>query len=84
MVNSKTEVDQIMDDIARQRDELTMWVRHAKAEAKEEWWKLELKLERVKTNLNATQSARQESISTSLELAIEEIKDGYARLRRMM
>jgi hypothetical protein len=84
MVNSKTEVDQIMDDIARQRDELTMWVRHAKAEAKEEWWKLELKLERVKTNLNATRSARQESISASLELAIEEIKDGYARLRRMM
>ena len=54
MVNSKTEVDQIMDDIARQRDELTMWVRHAKAETIEEWWKLELKLERVKTNLNAT------------------------------
>ena len=35
----KLEVDKIMDDIARQRDELTTWVRHAKAEAKK-WWKL--------------------------------------------
>jgi len=59
-------------------------VRHAKAEAKKEWWKLELKLQRVKTNLNATQSTGQEPISASLELAIGEIKDGYARLRRMM
>ena len=84
MVYSKTEVDKIMEDIARQRDELTTWVRHAKAEAKEEWWKLELKLQRVKTNVNATQSAGQEPISASLELAIDEIKDGYARLRRMM
>ena len=84
MVYSKTEVDKIMEDIARQRDELTTWVRHAKAEAKEEWWKLELKLQRVKTNLNATQSTGQEPISASLELAIGEIKDGYARLRRMM
>src|SRR5215510_4010518 len=84
MVYSKTEVDKIMDDIARQRAELTTWVRHAKVEAKEEWWKLELKLQRVKTNLNATQSDGQEPISASLELAIDEIKDGYARLRRMM
>ena len=59
-------------------------VRHAKAEAKKEWWKLELKLQRVKTNVNATQSAGQELISASLELAIDEIRDGYARLRRMM
>ena len=80
MVYSKTEVDKIMKDIARQRDELTTWVRHAKAE----WWKLELKLQRVKTNVNATQSAGQEPISASLELAIDEIMDGYARLRRMM
>ena len=56
MVYSKTEVDKIMDDIARQRDELTTWVRHAKAEAKKEWWKLELKLQRVKTNVNATKA----------------------------
>ena len=84
MVYSKTEVDKIMKDIARQRDELTTWVRHAKAEAKKEWWKLELKLQRVKTNVSATQSAGQEPISASLELAIDEIMDGYARLRRMM
>ena len=34
MAYSETEVAEIMDDIARQRDELIMWVRHAKAEAK--------------------------------------------------
>lgn len=59
MVYSKTEVDKIMDDIARERDELTTWVRHAKAETKKEWWKLELKLQRVKTNVNAIQGAGQ-------------------------
>ena len=35
-------------------------------------------------SFTTVQSAGQEPISASLELAIDEIKDGYARLRRMM
>ena len=81
---SKTEIDKLMDDFARQRDELKAWVRDAKPKASEEWWKLELKLEQLKTNLNAMGNGREETISNSLQLAVDEIKDGYARIRWMI
>ena len=81
---SKAEIDKFMDDFARQRDELKAWVRDAAPKASEEWWKLELKLQHLKTNLNAMRNGREETISMSLQLAVDEIKDGYARIRRMI
>jgi hypothetical protein len=81
---SKTEIDKIMDDFARQRDELKDWVRDAKPKASEEWWKLELKLEYLKRNLDAMRNGQDQIISAPLALAVDELRDGYARIRRMV
>ncbi len=83
MVYSKAEAEEIMDDIARQRDEFIARIHDAKPAATEEWWNLELKLEQLKTNLSATRNDRGEIISAPISLAIDEIREGYALLRRM-
>lgn len=86
MVYSKAEAEKIMDDIARQRDEFIARIHDAKPTAREEWeewWNLELKLQQLKTNLSATRNDRGEIISAPISLAIDEIREGYALLRRM-
>lgn len=78
-------IEGLFEDLKQQRDELRLQMHLAKAEAKEEWDKLEdkwddiqPKLERVKDH---TAEASKEAWS-ALELAGEAIKKGYQRIRR--
>jgi len=84
---SKEQLNKLVEDLKRQRDELKVKLHLAKADAKDEWIKLEMKYEEVKAKIGsfkkeAGKSA--ETVSATLGLAADEIKKEYERLRKMM
>jgi uncharacterized protein (DUF342 family) len=78
-------IEEMFEDLKQQRDELRVRVHLAKAEAKEEWDKLEDSWENIQPKLDKvkghTVEASKEAWS-ALELAGEAIKKGYQRIRR--
>ena len=77
-------IEEMFEDLKQQRDELLVQVHLAKAEAKEEWDKLEDKWEDIQPKLDKvkdhTVEASKEAWS-ALELAGDAIKKGYQRIR---
>lgn len=77
----------IFGNLKTQRDELQVKFHLAKAEARDEWGNLETKWEEVKTKLAAASEEVEkttESVSTGLGLALDELKEGYERIRKKM
>jgi len=87
MSNSLEHLQKIADDLKRQRDELQVKLHLAKADARDEWEKLETRWDEVKTKM---QSVRQEashtteSVSTGLGLVLDELKKGYDNIRKTL
>ncbi len=87
MAGSMEEIKKIVNDLKTQRDELNVKFHLAKAEARDEWANLESKWEEVKTKLAAASEEVEkttESVSTGLGLALDEIKEGYERIRKKL
>ncbi|MGH9576834.1 MAG: hypothetical protein ACRD3R_05290 [Terriglobales bacterium] len=87
MAETKDQLTKLVDDLKRQRDEIKLKLHLAKADARDEWNKLEVKLEQVKGKLD---TARQEAGTTAgqvgkaLELAVDELKKGYERIKKLL
>lgn len=87
MTSKREEIEKLVQHLERQRDELRVKMSLAKLEAREEWEKLEKQLEQLKAkapqireDLGATASG----VGAALKKAAEEIRDGYARLRKRL
>jgi hypothetical protein len=84
MADVKEQITNALEHFKQQRDELQVQLHLAKAEAKDEWARLEKQWEETKPKLEA---AREEvgktavSVGDALNQAIEELKKGYERLR---
>lgn len=84
MADVKEQMTKALEQFKQQRDELEVQLHLAKAEAKDEWARLETQWEDIKPKLEA---AREEvgktavSVGDALNQAIEELKKGYERLR---
>jgi len=84
MGNAREETEKLLQQLAQQRDELSVKMSLAKLEVRDEWEKLEKKWAHLRAN---TPLIREELDSTSakvgasLRQAAEEIRAGYARLR---
>jgi len=84
MAEVSEQITKALEHFKQQRDELQVQLHLAKAEAKDEWAKLETQWEDIKPKLEA---AREEvgktavSVGDALSLAIDELKSGYERLR---
>jgi uncharacterized coiled-coil DUF342 family protein len=81
---SKEDLNKMVEDLKRQRDELNVQFHLAKAEAKDEWDKLETKWEEVRGKLaEVSEEAGKttESVTSGLGLIVDEIKKGYERIR---
>lgn len=81
-------MNKLVEELKQQRDELKLKMHLGKAEAKEEWEKLEQQLEGLEEKLDAKKGALSEvvdeasdNVEAALEMAADEIKKGYARLR---
>lgn len=87
MTNAREEVEKLLQQLARQRDELQVKMSLAKLEVREEWEKLDKKWEHLKAEapkIRDELSETKENVTTALRRAAEEIRDGYARLRERL
>ncbi len=85
MADSMESLQKIAEDLKRQRDELMLKLHLAKAEARDEWAKLEAQWEDVKTKMDTVRQEAEkttESVSTGLGLVLDELKQGYERIRK--
>ncbi len=84
MADVTEQITKALEHFKQQRDELQVQLHLAKAEAKDEWARLESQWDDIKPKLEA---ARDEvgktavSVGDALNQAIEELKKGYERLR---
>ncbi len=85
MANSMEGLQKIAEYLKRQRDELMLKLHLAKADARDEWAKLEVQWEDVKTKMDTVRQEAEkttESVSTGLGLVLDELKQGYERIRK--
>jgi chromosome segregation ATPase len=84
MSDVKEQMTKALEHIKQQRDELQVQLHLAKADAKDEWARLESQWEEIKPKLEATREEvvrTAESVGAALGMAIDELKKGYERLR---
>ena len=87
MTDAKQQIIKATEHLKQQRDELRVKLHLAKAEAKDEWARLEKQWEEMKPKLEAAKeeaAKTAESVGTALGLAVEELKKGYERLRNRL
>lgn len=87
MASAREELEKLMQQLEQQRDEIRVKMSLAKLDAREEWNRLEKKWGELKAK---TQPVREElgttagNVGAALRMAAEEIRDGYARLRKRL
>jgi chromosome segregation ATPase len=87
MASKREEIDKILADLARQRDELRLKLSLAKLEARDEWEKLEKQWNHLRANAPQMQEelgAIAGGIGEAFSKAAAEVRDGYERLRRLL
>jgi biopolymer transport protein ExbB/TolQ len=87
MTGSKEKLEEILKDLARRRDEISLKLHLGKAEAKEEWEKLEKKWQAAKAQSKTLAGVVGESaqnVASALELTLGELKKGYERVKKML
>jgi len=87
MANSLEQLQKIADDLKRQRDELQVKLHLAKADARDEWAKLETRWEEVKGKMETVRqeaSHTTESVASGLSLVLDELKKGYDNIRKTL
>jgi DNA repair ATPase RecN len=84
MENLKEQMTKALEQLKQQRDELQVQLHLGKADAKDEWARLENQWKEIKPKLEAAREEvgkTAESVGAALGLAIDELKKGYERLR---
>jgi hypothetical protein len=85
MSDIKARMDELLNDLKRERDELRLKFKLAKLEANEEWVKLEAKIARLEARArevgNATTEAS-EDIGAAASLLGEEIREGFRKIAK--
>jgi hypothetical protein len=87
MSGDKKRIEETLAALKRERDELALKVHLAKADARDEWKNLQSKLDELDARARPMAKVVGETASevgTSLELAADEIKKGFERLRKML
>ena len=83
----KSEVKKFMKQLERQRDELQLKISLAKLEAREEWGKFEKQWENLKANapqMREELGATASGVGEALKKSVGELREGYARLRKLL
>jgi hypothetical protein len=87
MEYSKEQLGQLLADLIQQRDHLKVRLYFSEAEARKEWLKLEPRFEQLRMKLEGVHREMVRgnvSLDHFTELAIEEIQNGYERVRQLM
>jgi len=87
MADAKEKITKAAEHLKQQRVQLRVKLHLAKADAKDEWARLEKQWEEMRPKLDAAREEAgktAESVGTALSLAMEELKRGYDRLRKRL
>jgi len=87
LANASEELEKLLQQLERQREELRVKISLAKLEAREEWEKLDKKWESIKENaprLREEFDATAGNVGATLRKAAHELRDGYVRLRKLL
>lgn len=90
MATANERLQSLMDDLRQQRDELRVKLNLAQADARDEWKKMEDRWDRFESRWEAKMEGAgdaaeetADNVEAALELAAEELKSGYRRLRKL-
>jgi len=87
MSDKRRRIEEQLAALKRERDELALKIHLAKAEVREEWQELETRLDEMEKRAGPLAQAVGETaggVGASLELAADEIKKGFAKIRRLL
>ena len=87
MADLREQMTKTLEQLKQLRDELQVKLHLAKADAKDEWTRLEQQWQEVKPKLEAAREEAgktAESVGAALGQAIDELKKGYDRLRNRL
>ena len=87
MSEPTSRIQETVDMLKREREELALKMHLAKAEARDEWQELESKLEVLESRTRPAAKVVGDTaneVGASLELAADEIKRGFAKLRAVL
>ena len=88
MMSEKRErFEEMVSSLKKMRDELKVQIHLGKAEAKDEWEKLEAKWQELKAQGKTVAEAMDESakdVASALELVGGELKAGYERIKKLL
>jgi chromosome segregation ATPase len=85
--NARSELDRIVRELGTQRDELRLKLHLAKADAKDEWERLEKKWEHLRGKLDVVGREAKDAgkdVLAATRLVAREIKEGYDRVRALL
>ena len=80
MADTKQRIDELIEMLKRQRDELALKIHLGKAEARDEWERLEKRLAELKAQAEPVGGV----VSDTARSVADEIKKGYERIRRLL
>jgi hypothetical protein len=87
MSDRKERLEEMVSSLKQIRDELKVQIHLGKAEAKDEWEKLEEKWQELKAHKETVAEAVEESakdVGSALELVGGELKAGYERIKKLL
>jgi uncharacterized protein (DUF3084 family) len=87
MHDKKEQMEEMLSGLRQMRDELKVKIHLGKAEAKDEWEKLEKKWQEFKANSKVVGEAMDESaknVGSALEIVGSELKEGYKRIKKLL
>ena len=85
-METREEIQRMLDKLAQQRDELIVQAQLAKLEAMDEWKNVEGKLSQLRNNTGPLKDTVKESaqdIQAAAKQLAEEISRGYDRIRKL-
>lgn len=87
MSDHRARLDEMMQKLETERDELKVKLGLAKLEAREEWQDLEKKMDALRGRMKVLGTEAKEAsgeVGAAAGSLAEEIKEGFARLRKLM
>jgi SMC interacting uncharacterized protein involved in chromosome segregation len=87
MSERREELRKLLERLEKERDELRLQLGLAKLEAREEWRELEEKIEGLRGRLKVLGGEARESsgdVGAAFDMVADEIREGLARLRKLI
>jgi predicted nucleic acid-binding Zn-ribbon protein len=87
MTTMRERLQEMLEKLEQERDELKVRMHLGKAEAREEWDKLEVRIGELRTRLDKAGDEAgdvMEDVGAAAKLLGDEIREGFARIRRSL